>query len=139
MSGEWVAYSADPATLRHVIDTKGTRVVFLGRLAVFPSALMAAAAGASGMDVAAFSSLTPPAQSSRSQRSQLQVTCSARRTNRPTGGSPPSPPPSHWGYSCFSAVGFAGLETLSPVPTRSRAGPPVAGGSKYPLGGRGSR
>ena len=32
-----------------VLDRRGARVVFLGRLAVFPSSLMAAAAGAAGM------------------------------------------------------------------------------------------
>jgi membrane protein DedA with SNARE-associated domain len=35
--------------LRDVLERKGTKVVFLGRLAVFPSTVMAAAAGASGM------------------------------------------------------------------------------------------
>jgi membrane protein DedA with SNARE-associated domain len=35
--------------LSDILDKKGTRVVFLGRLAAFPSALMAAAAGASDM------------------------------------------------------------------------------------------
>lgn len=32
-----------------VLDRKGTRLIFLGRLATFPSSLLAAAAGASGM------------------------------------------------------------------------------------------
>jgi membrane protein DedA with SNARE-associated domain len=36
--------------LRTVLDRKGSKVVFFGRLAVFPSVLMAAAAGASGME-----------------------------------------------------------------------------------------
>lgn len=36
--------------LCRVLDAKGPKVVFLGRLAVFPSSLMAAAAGASGME-----------------------------------------------------------------------------------------
>jgi membrane protein DedA with SNARE-associated domain len=35
--------------LSRVLDRKGPKVVFLGRLAVFPSSMMAAAAGASGM------------------------------------------------------------------------------------------
>jgi membrane protein DedA with SNARE-associated domain len=35
--------------LRDVLDRKGMRVVFLGRLAAFPSSLMAAAAGSSGV------------------------------------------------------------------------------------------
>jgi membrane protein DedA with SNARE-associated domain len=35
--------------LRDVLDREGTKAVFLGRLAVFPSTLMAAAAGASGV------------------------------------------------------------------------------------------
>jgi membrane protein DedA with SNARE-associated domain len=35
--------------LRDVLERKGTRVVFLGRLAAFPSSLMAAAAGSSGV------------------------------------------------------------------------------------------
>lgn len=35
--------------LRDVLDSKGTKVVFFGRLAVFPSSLMAAAAGAAGV------------------------------------------------------------------------------------------
>jgi membrane protein DedA with SNARE-associated domain len=35
--------------MREVLDERGSRVVFLGRLAAFPSALMAAAAGASGV------------------------------------------------------------------------------------------
>ena len=37
-----------------VVRAKGTKVVFLGRLAVFPSTLVAAAAGASGMGRRAF-------------------------------------------------------------------------------------
>jgi membrane protein DedA with SNARE-associated domain len=37
-----------------VLDKKGARVVFLGRLAAFPSALMAAAAGASEMSIKDF-------------------------------------------------------------------------------------
>lgn len=36
--------------LRAVLERKGTKAVFLGRLAVFPSTLMAAAAGASGLE-----------------------------------------------------------------------------------------
>lgn len=40
--------------LRAVLERKGTRAVFLGRLAVFPSTLMAAAAGASGLEPRAF-------------------------------------------------------------------------------------
>lgn len=36
--------------LREVLDKKGIRVVFLGRLAAFPSALMGAAAGGSKME-----------------------------------------------------------------------------------------
>ncbi len=36
-------------TLRGVLEDKGPRVVFFGRLAAFPSTLMAAAAGASGV------------------------------------------------------------------------------------------
>jgi membrane protein DedA with SNARE-associated domain len=43
-----------PATridsFRRILDRKGSKVVFLGRLAVFPSSLMAAAAGASGVE-----------------------------------------------------------------------------------------
>ena len=43
-----------PATrihdLTHTLDEKGSKVVFFGRLAVFPSSLVAAAAGVSGMD-----------------------------------------------------------------------------------------
>jgi membrane-associated protein len=35
--------------LRDALEARGTRVVFLGRLAAFPSSLMAAAAGASGV------------------------------------------------------------------------------------------
>lgn len=35
--------------LRQVLDDRGMRVVFLGRLAAFPSALMAAAAGSAGV------------------------------------------------------------------------------------------
>jgi membrane protein DedA with SNARE-associated domain len=35
--------------LRGVLDSKGAKVVFFGRLAVFPSSLMAAAAGAAGV------------------------------------------------------------------------------------------
>jgi membrane-associated protein len=35
--------------LREVLERKGMRVVFLGRLAAFPSSLMAAAAGSSGV------------------------------------------------------------------------------------------
>ena len=35
--------------MRDVLEERGPRVVFLGRLAAFPSALMAAAAGASGV------------------------------------------------------------------------------------------
>ena len=37
-----------------VLDTRGDRVVMMGRLAAFPSTLMAAAAGASGMDTKQF-------------------------------------------------------------------------------------
>jgi membrane protein DedA with SNARE-associated domain len=37
-----------------VLQERGTTVVFLGRLAVFPSTLLAAAAGASGMDTKEF-------------------------------------------------------------------------------------
>jgi membrane protein DedA with SNARE-associated domain len=40
--------------LREVLEDRGTRVVFLGRLAAFPSTLMAAAAGASGVPVKEF-------------------------------------------------------------------------------------
>jgi len=40
--------------LRAVLERKGTRAVFLGRLAVFPSTLMAAAGGASGLEPRAF-------------------------------------------------------------------------------------
>lgn len=40
--------------LRAVLERKGTKAVFLGRLAVFPSTLMAAAAGASGLEPRAF-------------------------------------------------------------------------------------
>ena len=36
--------------LSKLLDEKGTRVIVLGRIAAFPSALMAAAAGASGME-----------------------------------------------------------------------------------------
>lgn len=36
-------------TLCSVLDRKGSRLIFLGRLATFPSSLLAAAAGASGM------------------------------------------------------------------------------------------
>lgn len=35
--------------MRSLLDEKGSRVLFLGRLAAFPSTVMAAAAGASGM------------------------------------------------------------------------------------------
>lgn len=37
-------------SLCRVLDRRGPKVVFLGRLAVFPSSLMAAAAGAAGME-----------------------------------------------------------------------------------------
>jgi membrane protein DedA with SNARE-associated domain len=37
-------------SFRRILDRKGSKVVFLGRLAVFPSSLMAAAAGASGVE-----------------------------------------------------------------------------------------
>ena len=37
-----------------MLEERGTTVVFLGRLAVFPSTLLAAAAGASGMPTARF-------------------------------------------------------------------------------------
>lgn len=37
-----------------LLEHKGTKIVFLGRLAVFPSSLMAAAAGASEMDQRSF-------------------------------------------------------------------------------------
>jgi membrane protein DedA with SNARE-associated domain len=37
-----------------LLEHKGTKIVFLGRLAVFPSSLMAAAAGASDMDQRSF-------------------------------------------------------------------------------------
>jgi membrane protein DedA with SNARE-associated domain len=40
--------------LRAVLDREGMKAVFLGRLAVFPSTLMAAAAGASGVGVRDF-------------------------------------------------------------------------------------
>lgn len=40
--------------LRAVLDREGTKVIFLGRLAVFPSTLMAAAAGASGVSTRDF-------------------------------------------------------------------------------------
>ena len=40
--------------LQDVLERKGMRVVFLGRLAAFPSSLMAAAAGASGVSWRAF-------------------------------------------------------------------------------------
>jgi membrane protein DedA with SNARE-associated domain len=40
--------------LRAALDRKGSKVVFFGRLAVFPSVLMGAAAGASGMEPRAF-------------------------------------------------------------------------------------
>jgi membrane protein DedA with SNARE-associated domain len=40
--------------LSEVLEKKGARVVFLGRLAAFPSALMAAAAGASDMSTREF-------------------------------------------------------------------------------------
>lgn len=40
--------------LRRVLEEKGTKVVFFGRLAVFPSSLLAAAAGASGQDARSF-------------------------------------------------------------------------------------
>lgn len=40
--------------LGDVVRAKGAKVVFLGRLAVFPSTLVAAAAGASGMGLRAF-------------------------------------------------------------------------------------
>ena len=36
--------------MREVLDERGPRVVFLGRLAAFPSTLMAAAAGSSGLE-----------------------------------------------------------------------------------------
>ena len=36
--------------LREVLDERGMRVVFLGRLAMFPSSLMAAAAGSAGVE-----------------------------------------------------------------------------------------
>lgn len=41
-------------TLRGVLERKGSKVVLLGRLAVFPSTVMAAAAGASGMSMRDF-------------------------------------------------------------------------------------
>ena len=37
-----------------VLDDKGPKVIFLGRLATFPSSLLAAAAGASGMEAGKF-------------------------------------------------------------------------------------
>lgn len=40
--------------LRGVLERKGSKVVLLGRLAVFPSTVMAAAAGASGMSMREF-------------------------------------------------------------------------------------
>jgi membrane protein DedA with SNARE-associated domain len=40
--------------LREVLDDRGTSMVFLGRLAAFPSSLLAAAAGSSGMPWAPF-------------------------------------------------------------------------------------
>lgn len=40
--------------LRGVLDERGMRVVFLGRLAAFPSSLMAAAAGSAGVSWKAF-------------------------------------------------------------------------------------
>lgn len=40
--------------LREVLDERGMRVVFLGRLAAFPSSLMAAAAGSAGVSWKAF-------------------------------------------------------------------------------------
>lgn len=40
--------------LRGVLDKRGMRVVFLGRLAAFPSSLMAAAAGSAGVSWKAF-------------------------------------------------------------------------------------
>ena len=40
--------------LGRVLDEKGARLVFLGRLAAFPSTVVAAAAGASGMDARPF-------------------------------------------------------------------------------------
>jgi membrane protein DedA with SNARE-associated domain len=40
--------------MRKVLEKKGDKVVIMGRLAAFPSTLMAAAAGASGMDTKRF-------------------------------------------------------------------------------------
>ena len=40
--------------LCQVLDEKGPKVIFLGRLATFPSSLLAAAAGASGMEAKKF-------------------------------------------------------------------------------------
>lgn len=40
--------------LCRVLEDKGTKVVFFGRLAVFPSSLLGAAAGVSGMPLASF-------------------------------------------------------------------------------------
>jgi membrane protein DedA with SNARE-associated domain len=40
--------------LRQILERRGMRVVFLGRLAAFPSSLMAAAAGSSGVSWRAF-------------------------------------------------------------------------------------
>ena len=41
-------------TLRKAVDRNGEKVLFLGRLAAMPSSLLAAAAGASGVDVRRF-------------------------------------------------------------------------------------
>ena len=40
--------------MRRLVDERGARVVFLGRLAVFPSSIIAAAAGTSGMHTRTF-------------------------------------------------------------------------------------
>lgn len=41
-------------SLREVLEARGMRVVFLGRLAAFPSSLMAAAAGSAGVSTRSF-------------------------------------------------------------------------------------
>lgn len=47
--GSWVLPSEKIRKLRAVLESKGMKVVFIGRLAAFPSTLVAAAAGSSDM------------------------------------------------------------------------------------------
>ena len=68
--------------MQDLLEERGPRVVFFGRLAAFPSTLMAAAAGASGVPVRSSCWPTRPAPWCRWARCSSPATCWARPTKR---------------------------------------------------------